>query len=58
MTLKHFLFILTFKDAQLLTLAVSSGQAIQGKLAWVILYRELLQQALDDLTDGGGAADV
>ncbi len=41
-----------------LTLAVPTGQAVEGELAWVILYHELLQQALDDLTDRSGTADV
>lgn len=41
-----------------LTLAVSTGLAVEGKLAWVILHHELLKQALNDLTDRGGTADV
>lgn len=48
----HVIFIWT------LTLAVSTGLAVEGKLAWVVLHHELLQQALDDLPDRGGAADV
>lgn len=42
----------------MLTLAVPTGLATEGELAWVILYHELLQQALDDLPDRGGTADV
>lgn len=41
-----------------LTLSITVHLLVESKLEWVVLHRKLPQQALDDLSDHGGAADM
>lgn len=42
----------------LLTLSITMLLLVESKLAWIVLHHVFPEQALDDLFDCGGAADM
>lgn len=45
-------------NTYLLTLSMAVHLLVESKLEWIVLYHVLPEQALDDLLDCGGAADM
>lgn len=48
----------TCTHSYLLTLSMSVHLLVESKLEWIVLHHVLPEQALDDLSDCGGAADM